>query len=64
MIFLLTVVIWNGVYALIIREQFNSEDAQERPWMYGRGKGIRAMLGFLINLILSIIVGVILQKAS
>lgn len=64
MIFILTVVIWNSVYALIIREKFNSEDAQERPWMHGRGAELRAMLGFLINLILSIIVGVVLQKAS
>ena len=64
MIFIFTVIIWCSIYAVILNKKFNSQDAQDRPWMYGRNEYIGATLKFIIHLVLSIIVGATLQKLS
>lgn len=61
MIFLLTVIIWCGIYLFNVMKKFDSDDAQERPWAYDHTTAMGAGIGFIFHLFVAVIVGTVLQ---
>ena len=61
MIFLLTVIIWCGIYLFNVMKAFDSEDAKQRPWAYDHTAAMGAGFGFIIHLFMSIVVGIVLE---
>lgn len=61
MIFILTVIIWCGIYLFNVMKEFDSDDSKERPWAYDHTAAMGAGFGFMIHLIMSIVSGIVLQ---
>ena len=42
-------------------KEFDSDDAQERPWAYDHTTAMGAGIGFIFHLFVAVIVGTVLQ---
>lgn len=61
MIFITTVFLWCAYFFHTSAKVLDSEDAKKRPWAYDHTSAMGMGIGFFINLILAVIVGIVLE---